>query len=347
MEYTALLNPDVGQRLHALVAQMFTFFQNRLTRGFVEMRYQPAMTSSWTNRNHISIALVQRWQFAAMIRIVLSTVVAYSLVNVALADDHLQVREGLEFWYDADQIARTVSESEVSRDGGMVRIAAWPDASGKNRHALQSNLDAQPHLIQIGESQVVRFDGVDDYLRITGIDCAAEAATVFVVAAPHKNAGSYRAFLAANSPQQSDFVSGFTLDQGSGATQAFNTLNVEGPGFGGAQNLLRSVTPFSTLHVIETAISPSQQLVKLSVDGIEAGTRPFEPNTLSLAELTIGARYYGFGNLAVQGCTAGDIAEILIYSRELTTAELSHVREYLLTKHAKLKDMPRQQNLWV
>lgn len=274
-----------------------------------------------------------------MIRIVLSTVVAYSLVNVALADDHLQVREGLEFWYDADQIARTVSESEVSRDGGMVRIAAWPDASGKNRHALQSNLDAQPHLIQIGESQVVRFDGVDDYLRITGIDCAAEAATVFVVAAPHKNAGSYRAFLAANSPQQSDFVSGFTLDQGSGATQAFNTLNVEGPGFGGAQNLLRSVTPFSTLHVIETAISPSQQLVKLSVDGIEAGTRPFEPNTLSLAELTIGARYYGFGNLAVQGCTAGDIAEILIYSRELTTAELSHVREYLLTKHAKLKDM--------
>jgi len=254
------------------------------------------------------------------------------------ASDRIPVRDGLEVWLDAGQIDAASTQAEAGSEGEVIRVATWPDATGSGRAGQQAEATAQPQLIQVGQSQVVRFDGSDDFFRVIGGNQSAQAATIYVVAAAQKNAGSYRAFLAANAPQQSDFVSGFTIDQGVGATLALNHLNVEGRGFGGAQNLLRSVTPFATLHVLEATISSTERLVKLTVDGVAAGSRPFEPSELSLAELTIGARYYGFGKPEVQGWMAGDIAEILIYSRELTADEQAQVRGYLTSKHAELKE---------
>ncbi len=263
---------------------------------------------------------------------------ALTIVAPAEADDNLPIRDGLEVWFAASHIDAASTWAEAGDEGETVRITTWPDASGNERHALQAEPTAQPQLIQVGPSHIVRFDGIDDHLRVTGIDRTAGGATIFVVAAPQKNAGSFRAFVAANAPLQSDFQSGFTIDQGVGATLAFNHLNVEGRGFGGAQNLLRSVTPFTTLHALEATISPTERVVKLAVDGVDAGTRPLEPGPLSLDELTIGARYYGFGKPEVQGWMAGDIAEILIYSRELAADEKANVREYLESKHAELKE---------
>lgn len=263
---------------------------------------------------------------------------AVAIAAPAPAGDELTVLNGLEVWFDADQIAAASPQTDAGGAGEPVRVAVWPDASGNERHAQQAEAAAQPQLIQIGRSQVVRFDGIDDFLRVAVGDRSIDAATIFVVAAPHQNAGAFRAFLAANAPQQSDFVSGFTIDQGGGATLAFNFLNLEGRGFGGAQNLLRSVTPFVQPHIFEAVISPHQRLVQLTVDGADAGTRPFEPGPLSLAELTIGARYYGFGKPDIQGWLCGDLAEILIYSRELMASEQAQVRAYLTAKHAELKE---------
>lgn len=260
---------------------------------------------------------------------------------VAAADEAvgtLAVQDGLEYWYDAGQIAASATESEEGPEGETVRVKKWLDASGNGRHAVQSEPSCQPQLVTIGDSRIVRFDGIDDHLRFTDSDLDVDAATVFVVAAPQTNAGSFRAFLAANAKGQSDFRTGFTIDQGVRATLALSQLNVEGRGFGGAGNLLRSVTPFGTLCAFEVTISPADRLVKLSVDAAAAGTRPLEPAPLSLEELTIGARYYGPGKPAIQGWLAGDIAEILIYRRELSPGEKSQVRRYLANKHADLKE---------
>lgn len=265
---------------------------------------------------------------------------ALSSVNVFAADPKgLPVREGLAVWYDAAQIDPATTETKKVDSGVEIRsVKTWPDASGNDRHASQEDASARPQLIAVGDSQVVRFDGIDDVLRAGGSERTADSLTVFVVASAQKNAGSFRAFVAANAKGKSDYQSGFNIDQGVGATLAFNHLNVEGPSFGGAQNLLRSVTPFGTLHVLEIIVSPSDRMVKLTADGVEAGTRPFEPGPLSLDELTIGARYHGFGQPSVQGWMAGDIAEILIYERVLSSDENQNVRDYLTAKYADLKE---------
>ncbi len=288
------------------------------------------------SRRWLPIRRISCWRL--MVAWIVGWMIVVAPLTQAHADDGLTVQEGLGFWFDARQIEPSATRTETVGDRSMVRITTWPDASGNRRHASQPDEASQPELISVGQSRIARFDGVDDFLRVTGINCSTAAATIFVVAAPQKNAGSYRAFLAGNASQQSDFVSGFTIDQGAGATLAFNHLNVEGRGFGGAQNLLRTVTPFSQLHVHEVVISPSERVVKLAVDGAAAGTRPYEPSTLRLDELTIGARYYGFGKPEIQGWIASDIAEILIYSRELPADERAQVRDYLASKHAELKE---------
>ncbi|MBA3311827.1 MAG: ThuA domain-containing protein [Planctomycetaceae bacterium] len=275
--------------------------------------------------------------------------VTVALVGVlsaaAIAEDDsaadLPVRDGLEIWFDASAITIKAAEpTETSSEEGT-SLETWPDRSGNERHLSQKVQEARPQLIKVGKSHVVRFDGIDDHLRSVGSGHEVEAATIFLVGSPQKNSGSFRAFLAANAKDRNDFQSGFTIDQGGGATLAFNHLNVEGQGFGGAQNLMRSVTPFGTLHVFDVTISPKTRLVTLFDDGEAAGTRPFEPAPLSLDELTVGARHYGFGKIETQGWMTGDIAEILIYGRELSDDEKGRVREYLAAKHADLKlDLP-------
>src|SRR5690606_29060660 len=163
------------------------------------------------------------WQTAARLLLV----AALMATATAKAGDKLTILDGLEVWFDACQIAAASPGATTGSDEEHARVKSWPDASGNERHAQQNETAAQPQLIQVRSATVVRFDGVDDHLRVTGNNRTIRAATVFVVAAPQKNAGSFRAFVAANAPQQSDFVSGFTIDQGVGATLAFNHLNVE------------------------------------------------------------------------------------------------------------------------
>jgi putative heme-binding domain-containing protein len=241
------------------------------------------------------------------------------------------VTAGLELWLDA-------AKQPAPRPNGAA-IDTWPDGSGKGRHLRQPLPAAQPRRVQIGDSWLVRFDGQDDHLRCTGLNQSLTAGTVFIVAAPHSNTGDFRAFFAANAPGQRDYETGFTIDMGAGLGLQFDSLNCEGRGFGGAQNLLPTPYPFGTLHIIETVINPDRQAVQLILDGRPAGDRLFTPATLRLDELTVGARYYtnGPGPQQVRGFLQGDIAEVLLYNRVLTAAESKTVRKYLDDKHARLK----------
>ncbi|HKB00771.1 MAG TPA: ThuA domain-containing protein [Gemmataceae bacterium] len=248
------------------------------------------------------------------------------------ADEKLSVAAGLELWFDASRLA-------IRGDGA--RLEAWPDASGTGRGVVQRELSARPTLVKIGTGWVVRFDGEDDYLRVTGMDRSLDAATVFLVAASHGNPGAFTGFCAANGKDQRDYESGFTIDQGPYPTLAFSQLNVEGRGFGGAQSLLTTSSTFGTLHVMEATADPKANKVRLVVDGKPAGERPFVPGPLRLDEFTLGARYYtnGPGPQQVRGFLACDIAEVLVYNRVLTAAEATQVRDYLSAKHAETKKL--------
>src|SRR5438094_5241251 len=83
------------------------------------------------------------------------------------ADPKLPVSDGLELWLDAGHIEEGSKDINLAAvvDG---KIVLWPDASGKKRNPLQiRSVAARPKLVKLGDSAVVRFDGVDDHLRLT------------------------------------------------------------------------------------------------------------------------------------------------------------------------------------
>ncbi len=266
------------------------------------------------------------------------------------ADKGLEVRDGLLLWLDASRVNDARTTSGVAELSSADAVDHWPSAAGAQPNASQANKAAQPKLINVGDSWVLRFDGDDDHLRILDMGSVLNSATIFVVAAPHSNRGDFRGFFAANAQDRRDYESGFTIDLGPGPTQNFAQLNIEGAGFGGALDLLKTVSDFGTLHTIETVIDSEAKQVRLSVNGEIQDSRAFTPTDLSFDQLTIGARFVtnGPGPQAMHGPLHGDIAEILVFNRVLNEEETKSVRQYLQTKYAKLaEDLPKELKLSV
>jgi tetratricopeptide (TPR) repeat protein len=257
----------------------------------------------------------------------------------------LPVVDGLELWLAASRVNPARQARGLAPLKEADAVETWFDDSGKERHVDQPVAAARPRLVRVGPDWLVRFDGIDDHLRRTGMNHSLDACTIFVAAAPHANPGGYRGFLAANAAGGRDYQTGFTLDLGPAATARFDFLNVEGCGFGGARNLPNAPSPFGTLRVLEAVVAPQTRTVRLFVDGKLSGERPFAPGPLRLDEVTVGARYYtnGPGPQQVRGFLQGDIAEVLIYSRTLSADEAKAVRQYLARKYARLKEaLPRR-----
>ena len=258
------------------------------------------------------------------------------------------VSADLELWLDAGRI------NEQRKSTGEIPLASgdsldrWHDGSERTRDMVQTDRGQQPKLMRLGESWFVRFDGEDDCLRYQSDPVDFTAATIWMVAAPHRNPGEFRGLFAANEAGRRDYESGFNLDLGPGPTLRFDQLNVEGRGFGGANDLRTGECEFGTLRLIELRIDPEERLVSLWIDGQPEGTRPLTPGPLSFQQLTLGARFYtnGPGEQVVRGNSAVDIAEVLVYSGAISEEESKSIRDYLLTRHAVLaeaipKSLPR------
>jgi putative heme-binding domain-containing protein len=258
------------------------------------------------------------------------------------ADARLSVREGLELWLTADTVS--LLKPIANEQWNPKPVDRWRDASGRQRDFLPPADNFRPQLVQLGDDWVVRFDGVDDYLRCIAPSGELGSVTVFLVVAPHENPGDFRGLFASNAPGARDYETGLTIDLGPFPTTKFDQLNIEGRGFGGANDLLIEGDQFGHLHTLETVIDRDAKNVRLVVDGKSQGTRDFQPAGLSFRELTLGARYYtnGPGSQEVRGPAAVDIAELLVYHRVLSEDETNRVRDYLSTKYARLaEELPR------
>ncbi|MBP3960720.1 ThuA domain-containing protein [Gemmata sp. G18] len=254
------------------------------------------------------------------------------------ADDKLPVTDGIALWLDAGRIdAARKANNEKPPAGG--KLATWFDGSGRGRNLKQPAATAQPKIVKVGDTSIVRFDGETNHLRFTGGKDDAKAFTAFVVVAPRTNPGAFRGFFALNAPNGRDYESGFTIDMGPNFTPRFTDLNVEGRGFGGWQNLLKPGGDFGKLYQLEVRGNAEAKSIRLFTDGVASGERPWAPAALSLAEITVGARFYtnGPGAHEVRGPARCDIAEVLFYDRALTDDEAKKVRAYLTAKHANLK----------
>ena len=274
------------------------------------------------------------------------------------ADKGLEVRDGLQFWLDASRVNDARTGAGVAKLLPADFVAEWHSAVGSQSNAIQPKETAQPKLMNVGDSSVLRFDGDDDHLRMLNTGRVLHSATVFVVAAPHSNRGAFRGLIAANAPEQRDYESGFIIDLGPGQTRDFSQLNIEGSGFGGARDLLKTACGFGTLHTIETVIDPEAKEVRMVLDGEPQESRPFVPADVSFDQITVGARFYTNGDgtqkvrgpikQEVRGPFHGDIAEVIVFNRVLNDVEMKSVRKYLQTKYAKLaEELPKELKLSV
>jgi len=250
------------------------------------------------------------------------------------ADARLTVQDGLELWLDGAHLHGDKAVDDNSK------VKEWFDASGKGRNLKQKDAKAQPTLLKVGGIGIVRFDGADDHLRAVKQGAKLDSFTIFVVASPRQNIGAFRAFLAFNAKNQRDYTSGLNIDMGPSPTPQFSVLNVEGPGFGGAQNLLNHSLMLGRLHTLAVSSDANDGSIRLMADGELEGQRKRDAAALSMDEITVGARYVNnSGPQQPDGFGRNDIAEVLVYNRALSPDELASVHKYLAGKYEFLKDI--------
>lgn len=246
----------------------------------------------------------------------------------AWADPDMKVTRGLWLWLDAGRLnaARKAHGQPDAIDG--VRVETWFDGSGHGRDLSQASEEARPRFLE----GALRFDGDKSYLERDEPGAPLESFTLFVVAAPLSNLGGFRALVALHERGHEDYTSGVTVDLGPGYTGRFETLNVEGKGFGGVANLLPKPSDFGVVRRLTVTSTPGPAGTRLGADGEAGRSRDRAASTFRVDRVLVGSRFYGFPP-DVRGAFDGDILEVLLYDRMLDDAERTEVEAYLARRH--------------
>ena len=215
---------------------------------------------------------------------------------------------GLAFWYN----------SEVSSYAG----GTWSDLSGNNNHALQPSASARPIVTTDGAGRrLLRFDGINDALRVANPPNLSAGATFFVV---------YRV----RTPV--DFRGIFTASAATGTDhQQFFTLQYEQAANRRIQVFGRSIQPNQLFTLGVDSTLKQYALATLANDGVTTELRDLTGITTDSstfapfgtpAAIILGARYnddtvFRFG--------AVDLYEVGLFNRELSPAERDQLEAYV------------------
>ncbi|OGV62742.1 MAG: hypothetical protein A2498_02755, partial [Lentisphaerae bacterium RIFOXYC12_FULL_60_16] len=218
---------------------------------------------------------------------------------------------GLAVWLKADAGVQT---------NGSGAVTNWVDQTGNGRHAWQTNASERPQWTSsgIGGKPVIRFDGTDDGLNMGSLSATfPTAATVFVVATLNAD---------------NDYNLLTTYNNG-----GYWRYSGDGKAYGGVFRATRvdavCPAPNSGSHIF--AVESSAAKWEMWIDGDSRG---------SAATAYYAGEDYRIGR--PDGGTAdvrnlkGDIAEILIYDRPLSSLEHKQVGACLAKKYG-LADMYR------
>ncbi|HVR35150.1 MAG TPA: ThuA domain-containing protein [Methylomirabilota bacterium] len=262
----------------------------------------------------------------------------------------LPARDGLIFRLKAS------AQAEARQDASLPPIQSFQpvdialDTSSAGRRAMQAVASRRPEFVSDGKAAYFKFDGQDDFLGFSGAGESAAELTVFVLAAPQSNPGTFSGMFAVSSSGRNDFTSGLNLDFGPTATDRLSVLNVESAGAGGFQDLLEpgffnaADRPFGDFHVFTVRTKPGEAGTEVFLDGFKGGERDRAESTIGLDQLLIGARYYSNdGNHPphVQGAFDGAIADVLVYDRALSDGERRAVEQALLAETVALHALLR------
>lgn len=209
----------------------------------------------------------------------------------------------------------------------------------------QLNASARPEVKVSDEEGFLRFDGKDDYLHVPGPGNAVSDMTVFIVAAPHSNHGSFRGLFAAAPNGANDYNAGLNIDLGPAATTNLDVVNVESAGTSGWADLLQpgfvqtGKHPFGGFHLFTVRSKAGPKGNELFVDGLLTGTRARTASKIGLDHFVVGARLYSNDPSQppfIQGFFKGDVAAVVVYDRALSDGEREQVEQRLFSRVPRL-----------
>ena len=225
-----------------------------------------------------------------------------------------------------DSLKLWLAGDSVSAISG--KVAQWYDKSGHSNHALQNTPAYRPTFISsesyVNNCPVLQFDGSDDFFTGTTIAGLNNSSiTVFVVAKGENQAGNAADFFAVNYWQN-----GFTFHRRmtGGAPNCISIYNNNQVCFSANGTLPATGFNYSILagrknYGVQTDLFINGTNVATSTNGTLNGTFT---NT-----------NYRIGNSQDFQYLKGNIAEILVYKKALSTPEINTVIAYLNYKYGK------------
>lgn len=212
---------------------------------------------------------------------------------------------GLHGWWDASQIAGAVDNTT---------IASWPDLSGNGRNFAQATAGTRPTYLanQLGAGPAVNFSGAQ-WMSTAAFTAMAQPYTIFAVARPAT--GGDRDILGGNNTTS---FQRFRLRAHNAGTYriwaAGAGVEIAVAGNNGTKRTLAAVVKGGT--------TGDGNVSRLRVNAVESTAQGLGTEPLTI--LTVGA-----GNIAGSTPLTGDVMKVIVYSRELTTAEITRVEAYL------------------
>jgi hypothetical protein len=239
------------------------------------------------------------------------------------------VTSGMVVWLTADGV-NTADSNQVRTSGSDTFVKQWNDWSGAGRNAANTNEGDQPKYIAnaLNGKPAIRFTeddgGTGDRLYMGDLSAQTPSAgSVFVVATPNEATTNTGYTLFDNRDNDGRWISG--TSQYNESTPGTFRQNRDGSF---DTDPIKATWPKSGSHVF--AMESSSSTYRYLIDGTALPAGTAEYNNGSGQNWTIGNRAQsGDGGSQFNG----DIAELVIFSRVLTTAEANAVGGYLAGKY--------------
>lgn len=219
---------------------------------------------------------------------------------------------GLAAWWDASDAASITTVSGA--------VSQWSDKSGNNVHATQTTANNRP----VNTSQtlngraVMTFDGSNDIMSFTGTARTDE--TQFVVVRNNMVASVISTQQILGDASSGFGVTAFIKNEGSLSNDLFAYCGGFSVGTTAARYQFPANNPFGPAVVSHIRSSASGGILR--TDGVQRATCTTS-NSYALARI---------GGVGSSFPLNGYIAEIVIYSRALSVADVQRVERYLGTK---------------
>jgi hypothetical protein len=236
---------------------------------------------------------------------------------------------GLKLWLRSDL--------GVHASSGLV--SQWDDQSGSGNNAIQADPGMQPTLVsaELNGLPVLRFDGADDALGLTGTTPMSQVTLCIVekLSSGATGNGYYPVALGGDANVTGQYFGIETRNSFSGDSPDILDM------FAGFSNDARatylSITQFDVWRIITASTDQFIANTDVHMEGAQAPISTTGANVAMSVQLG-DATGTGFGGVGGMGNHLGvakcDVAEVLVYDRLLSTSERVQVETYLSSKYA-------------